>query len=70
MKIVKDEKEIFDLLGFPYLKPEERDYAIWRPKYEAAGESFVYSYSPLSTFADQYPEPPRLLARRRRVVHS
>ncbi|ORY45449.1 hypothetical protein BCR35DRAFT_336274 [Leucosporidium creatinivorum] len=37
LRVVKDEREIFDLLGFPYLTPKERDYAVWRPRYERAG---------------------------------
>nr|CRX79154.1 hypothetical protein ls5930a1_00183 [Leucosporidium scottii] len=36
LRLVKDEREIFDLLGFPYLTPEERDYAVWRRRYERA----------------------------------
>lgn len=56
LRLVKDEREIFDLLGFPYVRsafsllkrmlnasipqltPEERDYAVWRRRYERAGE--------------------------------
>ncbi|BGP29440.1 hypothetical protein JCM10296v2_001179 [Rhodotorula toruloides] len=37
LKEVKDEEEIFQLLKLPYLKPEERDYRIWKEKYLAAG---------------------------------
>lgn len=38
-KIVKSEKEIFKILGLPYLKPEQRDYAIWKGIYLDASES-------------------------------
>ncbi|BGO88941.1 hypothetical protein NBRC10512_005695 [Rhodotorula toruloides] len=37
LKEVKDEQEIFQLLKLPYLKPEERDYRIWKEKYLVAG---------------------------------
>ncbi|GAA5885027.1 hypothetical protein JCM6882_007197 [Rhodosporidiobolus microsporus] len=36
LRVVKSEKEIFELLGMPYLKPEEREYRIWTEKYQAA----------------------------------
>ncbi|GAA5855600.1 hypothetical protein JCM3766R1_005367, partial [Sporobolomyces carnicolor] len=39
MKIVKSEQEIFELLGFPYLKPEERELSTWRGIFANAGKS-------------------------------
>ncbi|GAA5871896.1 hypothetical protein JCM8547_003299 [Rhodosporidiobolus lusitaniae] len=36
LRVVKSEQEIFDLLGLPYLKPEEREYKVWKSKYEKA----------------------------------
>lgn len=49
-RVVKDEAAIFKLLGFPYLKPEERDFAIWKEIYANAGvllDSLFWSYSEL-----------------------
>ncbi|GAA5871054.1 hypothetical protein JCM16303_001676 [Sporobolomyces ruberrimus] len=37
MKIVKSEKEIFELLGFPFLRPEEREFSIWKGIFAKAG---------------------------------
>ncbi|SGY67211.1 BQ5605_C004g02756 [Microbotryum silenes-dioicae] len=37
MRIVTNEREIFDLLGVPYLEPHEREYSHWRQKYIDAG---------------------------------
>ncbi|GAA6012661.1 hypothetical protein JCM10207_009072 [Rhodosporidiobolus poonsookiae] len=37
MRLVESEKEIFDLLGMPFLKPEEREYRLWKDKYLKAG---------------------------------
>ncbi|GAA5829038.1 hypothetical protein JCM11251_004104 [Rhodosporidiobolus azoricus] len=36
LRVVKSEKEIFELLGVPYLSPEEREFGIWGEKYRAA----------------------------------
>ncbi|GAA5973278.1 hypothetical protein JCM11641_003048 [Rhodosporidiobolus odoratus] len=36
MRVVKSEEEIFKLLGMPFLKPEEREYSIWKEKYATA----------------------------------
>ncbi|GAA6025529.1 hypothetical protein JCM8202_001224 [Rhodotorula sphaerocarpa] len=33
LKVVDSEREIFDLLGMPYLVPAEREYRVWGPKY-------------------------------------
>ncbi|BGP37377.1 hypothetical protein JCM10449v2_001283 [Rhodotorula kratochvilovae] len=41
LKLVESEKEIFDLLGMPYLKPQERELKIWRAKYARAGVAAV-----------------------------
>ncbi|GAA6010881.1 hypothetical protein JCM11491_004580 [Sporobolomyces phaffii] len=37
MKIVESEKEIFELLGLPYLEPQQRELAIWKPIFRKAG---------------------------------
>ncbi|GAA6061758.1 hypothetical protein JCM10212_000738 [Sporobolomyces blumeae] len=37
LKIVESEQEIFELLGFPYLKPEEREFSVWKGIFERAG---------------------------------
>ncbi|GAA5994352.1 hypothetical protein JCM5350_004295 [Sporobolomyces pararoseus] len=37
LKIVKSEREIFDLLGLPYLKPEQRDFSVWKGIFARAG---------------------------------
>ncbi|GAA5901955.1 GTPase-activating protein CIN2 [Sporobolomyces salmoneus] len=37
MKIVESEKEIFELLGFPYLEPEQRELSIWKGIFAKAG---------------------------------
>ncbi|SCV72654.1 BQ2448_4191 [Microbotryum intermedium] len=37
MRIVANEREIFDLLGVPYLEPHERECSHWRQKYLDAG---------------------------------
>ncbi|GAA5969606.1 hypothetical protein JCM3765_003447 [Sporobolomyces pararoseus] len=39
LKIVKSEREIFDLLGLPYLKPEQRDFSVWKQIFAKAGIS-------------------------------
>ncbi|KAK4046863.1 hypothetical protein OIV83_005759 [Microbotryomycetes sp. JL201] len=42
LKVVTNEREIFDLLGLPWLEPEERDYSTWREKYLGAGVDLSY----------------------------
>ncbi|GAA5924967.1 uncharacterized protein JCM15063_005779 [Sporobolomyces koalae] len=37
LKIVKNEREIFELLGFPYLEPEQRDCSVWIEIFRKAG---------------------------------
>jgi hypothetical protein len=49
LRQVKNEQEIFELLGMPYLKPEEREYRIWKDKYTAAGAFFFVPF-PFSRF--------------------
>ncbi|GAA6047698.1 hypothetical protein JCM3770_001725 [Rhodotorula araucariae] len=41
LKLVESEQEIFELLGMPFLEPEERDLQIWRAKYAQAGIAAV-----------------------------
>ncbi|TNY23334.1 hypothetical protein DMC30DRAFT_32334 [Rhodotorula diobovata] len=41
LKLVKSEREIFDLLGMPYLEPKERELKVWRNKYAKAGVAAV-----------------------------
>lgn len=50
LRQVQNEREIFDLLGMPYVKPEEREYKIWGPKYIAAGTS-TFSFLPSLPFS-------------------
>ncbi|KAI5478507.1 hypothetical protein MNV49_005035 [Pseudohyphozyma bogoriensis] len=42
-KMVKNEREIFDLLGYPWLEPHERDFTVWGPKYKEAGIDISYA---------------------------
>lgn len=44
MRLVKNEKEIFELLGLPYLAPNEREFAIWRDKYVQAGTLLFFLF--------------------------
>ncbi|GAA5844830.1 hypothetical protein JCM9279_000009 [Rhodotorula babjevae] len=41
LKLVNSEREIFDLLGMPYLDPKERELKVWRDKYAKAGVAAV-----------------------------
>ncbi|GAA5911045.1 hypothetical protein JCM8208_003968 [Rhodotorula glutinis] len=41
LKLVNSEREIFDLLGMPYLEPKERELKVWRDKYAKAGVAAV-----------------------------
>ncbi|KAK4704852.1 hypothetical protein P7C70_g1357, partial [Phenoliferia sp. Uapishka_3] len=42
LRVVKDEREIFEILGLPYLEPTERDYSNWKVIYKAAGVDLDY----------------------------